>query len=204
MGWTYYSFTEGSGRKQRTLQRTVGADTVEILSVVEDEPGHPTYSVTSTTAVSIATANDHVLQIMAGASLPVVIRRLRIVQAVARASAAARGAFGIYRVTSAGTGGTTLTPRPYSTSDTAGAAAMTLPTSKGTEGVLLDVIAGTIWTTLPADNADPPIEADYARPRTKGLIIPAGTSNGIVIKNLSAHASATVYVFAEFVEPDVA
>jgi hypothetical protein len=177
------SVTEGAGKNLHSYSRTVGAYTVQEQAVTFAEYPLATYTAVITN-ISAATANDHWIQVMAGASLNVRIRRIRIWQAVA-ATAANVGTIELWRLTSAGTGGTAVTPGRYDPSDAAaGAAGMTLH-------VMADAPAGGGWDLV--------YEWEQ-RPDCKPIIIPAGTSNGIAVKGVTAIASATVNGFIEFVE----
>jgi len=209
MAFSYVPFLDSSSaaRKFLTWQQTSGADTVETYLASQHEPHLATYTVQSGGAVAALTANDHTLQIMAGATLRVHLRRLLLYQ-VANAAADASFQFSLFRLTTAGTGGTAITPRPMDTADAAaGATAITLPTAKGTEGVVL-------WTgRVFIDNsvivfggaAHPLLDLDWRRdPLTKCPIIPAGTSNGLALKQINNDASATFLVHAVFVESAVA
>ncbi len=136
MGESLVQVTEGSGKKLHTYSRAIGANTVEDEIVIPGEPYLASY-VIAFAGVGTATLDSHIVQIMAGASLNVRIRRIRI-QQLALASAVMSQPFLIHRLTTAGTGGASLTPRPYDPSDAAaGATAQTLPSAKGTEGVFL-------------------------------------------------------------------
>lgn len=200
MATSYYEITEGSGTKIRTHQRVDSGDTVEEAMVAETEPILATYAICPTAALSTATANSHLLQIMAGASLRVGIRRIIVTQMVASGAATA-GQYELRRLTTAGTGGTSITPNPVDPADSAsGATAMTLPSSKGTEDVLLDIRAGQLLATVAVAGRGDVLTYDFTRSRTKCLWIAAGTSNGIALKNVTAIASGTVHITAEIVE----
>jgi hypothetical protein len=184
-------------KNAHTWNRTIGVNSIEDEFVLPGEYPYATYSVLSA-AVATATANSHMLQIMAGGTLPVRLRRITISQGTPPA-AIAGVEFVVVRLTTAGTGGTVITPRPYDTVDAAsGATAMTLPTVKGTETFLLRQAATFFLpTTLTPLN---PIWVWEQAPNTKPIIIPAGTANGIAIKNVTALATATAYIQVEVVE----
>lgn len=194
--------TEGSGKKLHTFQRTIGANNVEDEVILHGEPYLATYCATFA-STSIATANDHVLQLMAGASLNLYVRRILIFQAQAATTAGLVG-WAICRLTTAGTGGTAGTPSPLDSTDAAsGATAMTLPTVKGTEGTFLwREFVQTIQTVPTGGVAKAPtmLDIDFDRMRTKGIRIPAGTANGMAVKLLTASAGASVYVDVLFSE----
>lgn len=194
---TFFQVTAGAGTKLHTFTRTVGVDTVHEGVYVPGLSPYPTYSA-SAVGISTATAAAHTCQLMAGGALNVYVVRIRIAQR-ALATTSTVQQFEIRRLTTAGTGGTAVTPQAYDATDAAaGAAGMTLPTVKGTEGALLHVLTVGLTQTAPvlntsADEWDP---APYSKP----IRIAAGTTNGIVIKNVTAIAAATVDVTYEFFE----
>ena len=191
---------DSSGKKVHTWQRTIGANNVEDEFTIPGEYPYASYSVDSGN-VSAATAASHLLQVMAGASLPVRIRRIRIEQ-FANATTGAAMALSITRLSTAGTGGTAVTPRPFDTTDAAaGATAMTLPTVKGTETVSIFEMVLTMRQTVAAAGTQPDDFWEWTQlPNTKPIIIPAGAANGICIKNGTAIAAGTVIVTVELVE----
>jgi hypothetical protein len=202
MAESFVNVTEGSGKKAHTNQRTIGANTVEDEYVVKGVPFFASY-VVGAGSISAATANSHLLQLMAGASLNVYVTRIRVYQ-FGLATTAAQGRLLVFRVTTAGTGGGAITALPFDTSDAAaGAAGMSLPTVKGTEA------AAAFWSsasqfmqTVPTGPAQQDIllDLDFNRDYTKPLRIPAGTANGIVIKCIDAIAAATTQCNIEFFE----
>jgi hypothetical protein len=194
--------TEGSGKKLHTWQRTIGANAVEDEVILHGEPMLATYTVATASALSVATAASHVLQIMAGASLNVYIRRIRVYQ-FGLATTAAIGSLQLFRLSTAGTGGTALTPAPHDADPASGATAMTLPTVKGTEGTIVGIATAQFIQTVPTGGvgAAPLLASwDFDNLKAKGLRIPAGATNGIAIKNATATAAATVVVEVVFVE----
>jgi hypothetical protein len=203
MAESIVSVTEGSGKKLHTFSRTVGANTVEDEFVVVGEQPLATYIATTST-VSTATADSHLVQVMAGASLPVYIRRIEVYQ-VGLATTASLAQLLLFRLTSAGTGGTVLGPAPLDGTDAAsGATAMTLPTVKGTEAAAKFYSATAyLMQTLGASAQlnQPILVFDAERLRSKALRITAGTTNGIALKiATSGVAAATVYINVWFSE----
>lgn len=193
---SFTNITEGSGKKQHSFQRTIGANTVEDNVVIIGEPYLATYSI-SAASVSVATSGTHIIQLMAGASLNVYVRRIAIFQQ--GFTTAAAGIYAVSRVTTAGTGGTTVSSVPLDTTDVApGATGMHSVATPGTLGTT------THQFTIPhlaAVGAGASIILDLDSPRSKPIRIPAGTSNGIVIRLLAAGgASNTVTAFIEFSE----
>jgi hypothetical protein len=194
----FVNVTEGSGKKLHAWDRTIGANTVLDEFTVPGEYPLSTYSVIAAN-VALATANSHLLQVMAGSSLNVRIRRILLVNLTAPA-AVTIGQLQLWRLTTAGTGGTSVTPRPFETSDSAsGATAMTLPTAKGTEGVQL-FERSMFYGTAAIPTGALGMWEWTQHPGAKPIIIAAGTTNGIAIKNVGGVATATVSITVELVE----
>ena len=201
MSQSYVPFLDSASatRKFHTNQRSNGTDTVEQYVQQEAEPYLATYTA-SALSTSLATANAHVVQVMAGASLRVGIRRITLDLLTAAGSAALMN-FAIQRLITAGTGGTVLSVVAHDPAEAAaGASAMTLPSSKGTEGAVLYLGTTLVNNSLTTVGVQRVLELDWTRTRTKALWIAAGTSNGIALKALVGIASATCYVTVELVE----
>ena len=196
--------SNSSARKFRSHQRTSGANTVEEYMSVVSEPPLSTYTI-SFASTLLSTINSHPLQIMAGSSLRVHLRKLTLYQS-ANAAANTPIVFELRRLTTAGTGGSGLDPAPMDTADpVAGAKAMVLPSSKGTEGILVGGRhRGTILANASTANLQPILDLDWSRERTKGPIIAAGTSNGLVLKNVSTDSTVQIEGYAEIVEATTA
>lgn len=197
------SVTAGSGTKLHTFQKSIGVNTVEEEVGLAGEPYLAAYTVT-TASTSVATANAHLLQIMAGASLPVYLRRFTVYQSVA-VTTAAIATWELWRLSSAGTGGTSVTPAPLDTADSAsGATAMTLPTGKGTETTKL--WSGTVQLIQTVGTGGAGfntllVDLDFDKLlRTKAPRIAAGTSNGLALKWVSASTGASAIVVATISE----
>jgi len=188
--------TEGSGKKLHTNSRTIGANTVEDEYVLMGESFLAHY-VNTSGAVSIATANDHVIAMNAGASLNLYVRRILVYQnALATTAAIAR--FQLRRVTTLGTGGVaTTTSALDSTDSAAGFSCLTINTVKGTEGAIVGERTAQVIQTVGTGGAgfNPLLlDFDFDRLHGKSLRIPAGTANGFVLKIITATAAATVFV----------
>jgi hypothetical protein len=202
MAHTIIQVNSGNGPKLAGDDYTDGANTVIDQRLTLGEYKQASYTVDTITAVSAATTADHILQVMAGSSLNVRIRRIRLDQG-APITTAALLTIGIYRLTSAGTGGTAITPQKLDNGDaTAGATAMSLPSAKGTEGALLEVL--TMWPIQTASASGVPGPGPFcewvSRPDIKPIIIAAGTANGIAIKVITGRAGLSVYPSVDFVE----
>lgn len=201
MADTSFAVTAGSGTNLHTVTTSIGGTTVHDQTVKQGPPYLATYTVT-TASTSIATANAHPLQIMAGASLNVFLSRLRVYQSVL-VTTAALATWEIWRLSTAGTGGTSITPAPLDTGDSAsGATAMTLPTAKGTEATKLWSGTVSLEQTAPTAGANTLlIDIDFDDlPRTKLPELAAGATNGFALKWVTASTGASIIAVAEIVE----
>jgi hypothetical protein len=195
---SFVNISEGSGKKAHTFQRSIGINAVEDEVILNGEPYLATYALTHAFGgLAIATANDHVIEINAGASLNCYLRRLLVYQTVL-ATTATIGEFGLFQLTSAGTGGTGGTSVRMDNGDSvSGTTVQSLPTVKGTESgrlwegtAMLGQTAATTPNTLLFD-----IDFDKLL-RGKVPKILAGTANGIALSSRTAIAVAKVTVVA--------
>jgi hypothetical protein len=195
------SVTAGSGTRLATNSYTEGAVTVHDEKVILGEPYLPSYVVSG--SASTATINSHLLQIMAGASLRVRIRRIEIAQYQLATTAAIMDLI-LVRLSTAGTGGSSVAANPLDPASSASGAAARqgLTASMGTEGVFVG--GGNAYLMQTAGASTPQVQPlwvwDFDGPRVGPLIIAAGTANGIAVKNLTAHAGAGVRVNVWFDE----
>lgn len=190
------SITQGSGTRLATNSYTEGGVTVHDEKTILGEPYLAAYTIAPGGGISTATLDSHMLQIMAGASNRVRIRRIELYQQAAATTATLMG-IQIMRLTTAGTGGGSQTPNPLDPADGgAGMSAMTLPTAKGTETSVMWSGAVYMMQTIAASAAlaSPLVVIDFDKLRSKPLTIAAGTSNGIAIKNTAAVAAGTLRV----------
>jgi len=198
-GNSYLTVDEGVDKNIASYQRSVDAATVETYKYVEDEPFMATYTVVGQTALGISTANSHIFQIMAGGTLRVGLKRL-VLEQVANATTTARIQLQAWALTTAGTGGTALTPRALDPlSATVGATVMTLPSSKGAENSIRDQRHHLIHTTATTVGVER-LVWEWGDGRHQGIWITAGVSNGIAIKCVPSDASATFRFSLTFVE----
>ena len=186
-------------KKLRAWQRLVGADNVEEQFVQQAETHRRSYIV-SAAGIPVSTVDRYALQLMAGAALPLWIKRIEIEQDTA-ATAAALLRLGVFRLTSAGTGGGGLAVVSHDTTDpAAGATAMFNPTTNGIEGArLMDALLG-MAAAHPFTSRKTLYE--YVPGRTKAWRVPAGTSNGLALKITLAVGGAGIAIHVEFVEGD--
>ena len=196
MAETFYNATEGSGKKFHAWDWAVGANTV--LQEFSN-PGEYPYATYIVQALSIltTTTGDHLCTLNAGSTLRLKLRYLKVTQRAAAGGVAA-SAFQLVRtITGAPSGGTAITPRRHEGTDSAASfTAMTLPTVKGTESDLLH--AESFWLGTGAIPTLPKWEW-WQKPGAKPIIIPAGTTNGLALKNLSGVATSTVDIQAELI-----
>jgi hypothetical protein len=186
--------------KLATYQYTDGANIKDDELVALGEQHLPTYSVVG--APSTATANSHLVQIMAGASNRVRIRRIEYYLNTL-ATTAAFGVVSLFRLTTAGTGGGAVTPSAFDPADSgSGATAMTLPTVKGTEGAQIWTGAAYFMQTAGASTplVQPILVWDFDRLHSKPITIAAGTTNGVAIKQETAIAGAIARISVIFDE----
>lgn len=190
--------TEGSGKRLNTWDRTISSVLVQDQFTLPGEYPYPTYEVHSSGTTSVATTGDHAFQLMAGSALLVRVRRIRVWQ-FNHAQTASMLTLIVKRLSTAGSGGSTETPRPWDTRDAAaGATCQRLPTVKGTEGVELYRIGMALRTGF---SGNPELPWEWTQlPGTEPLIIPAGTANGICARVDSGVTNATVMWSIEFVE----
>lgn len=192
---------DSTGKKLHAWDNVIGGATVLDEFTVPGEYPYATYVVVYG-SVSIATANDHILTINAGASLKVRIRRIRIDQGGNATTAAASRLQLVRTTTTAPTGGTAGTVNPLDTADAAaGATSRSIPAVKGTETAVLYEPTMVWRQAVSATGAQFDDQFEWTQsPAGKPIVIPAGTTNGIAVKNLTAIAAATVSIYAEFVE----
>jgi hypothetical protein len=182
---------EGTGKRYDTWKATKNSVDLQDQFVIPGEFPYPCYSVIA--SVNWTTTQRDLIQIMAGSTLPVLVRSISVLQ-LAAISAVATRELQLWRLTTAGTGGGAITPRPFSTAAAAaGATAMSKPTTPGTQGVQMGSRSSWFGTAaIPAPGAG--MLWDFTRPGTQPLIIPAGTANGIALTNTVTDAGLTVTI----------
>lgn len=194
MADTHFQVSAGTGTYVHTITRTVAAQTAHDEVMAIGLPFLPTYSTEDGGSMNTTTISKHLWQLMAGASLNIYVHRITL-WAITLAGAATIVPFTLHRLTTAGSGGTAGTPgTPYDTSDGAvGATYMTMPSSLGAEGASLwqdRVVVPTAAPTFPGSVAVIDWKFDEM-PHVKVPRIPAGTANGLALKNNAALATAT-------------
>ena len=188
---------EGTGKRFDTWQYTKAGVALEDQFLLHGEMPYPSYVVVASAAWT--TTQRDLIQIMAGATLPVLVRSISVLQ-LAAISAVATRELQLWRLTTAGTGGSAVTPRPFSTAAAAaGATAMVKPTANGTQGVQVGTRSSWFGTA-----AIPTVGAgmlwDFTKEGMQPLIIAAGTANGIALTNSVADAALSVTIEVVFTE----
>lgn len=191
--------TEGVGKKLHTNSRVIGANTVEDEFVIQGEYPYASYVVEATPG--LATANDHLLAIAGLAGAAIRIRRIRIWQAAVTTSTAFHNIELWRTTTTTPSGGSAVTPRPWDTADAASSATVQRqPVTKGTESVRL-VRWFPVVVSAASAGAGPLVDMDWTTDnQLKPLLIPAGATNGIAIKNISTQAAGSVQIQVDWVE----
>jgi hypothetical protein len=188
------AYTDGAGKNIDAQERTISAVAYQQQTFLLGPPYLPAYSVIAS-SISTATAASHILEIMAGATNYVAIERVRVKQVTI--GTAGILSLAVLRLTSAGTGGGVVTPRPFDSADSAAdATAMTLPTVKGAEGVQLDQIDFPLIVARSAS-----VEPEYVWTPPVGMkpwIIPTGATNGLCFKAVAGIATDTISIVVTF------
>lgn len=192
---SFIGVTPGSGAKISTgPSYTEAGNIVQDQKVILGEQYLASYVITAG-LVSLATASSHLIQIMAGSSLNVRIRRIEI-WPNGFASTPTVDGFNLLRLTSAGTGGTVMGLAAMNPADAAaGATSMTLPTVKGVESNSLLAANCGIWSAAPtAGTYGPLIAWELDGEHLPPVVIAAGTANGVAIKNAAGVTGGSVAI----------
>src|SRR6266566_9463533 len=120
---------------------------------------------------------------MAGSALRVYVRRIVVYQLTAATTGAVM-TWRLFRLSTAGTGGTVIGSAALDPADAAaGATGMALPTVAGTTSNVMWIASSYLLQTVGASMAPGELpkllDIDFEQPHVKPLIIAAGTSNGI-------------------------
>jgi hypothetical protein len=177
-----FAFSVGAGTNQHTITWTRGAVTGHAGLVHPAEYQEASYRIDGQGS-SVATTNDDTLQVMAGSTLNVYVRGIRIWQA-GLSAAANTVALDLMRVTTAGTGGTVITPRKLNSGDAAaGCTAMSaVPNAtRGTAGDLLGRYRLALSSAQPT-NSNGAYVVYEAQTILESIRIAAGTTNGLVLR----------------------
>lgn len=191
--------TPGSGQNLRTNTRTIGGGTVHEQGIIIGEGNAATYTAIAKN-ISITTTAAHVLFLQGDGTNYCRIRRITI-QAVTPPASTTLAHFGVYRTTTAGSGGTTVNCRPFDTADTNPYAGVvqTLPTSKGTVSDQLLVMRVAYLGTGGIHNNTNRVEWIARDDNSKSIVFGSAITGGIAIQIETGVTSATVDVEVEFV-----
>jgi hypothetical protein len=197
----HVSVTEGTGLKLAAVSYTEATLTVNDQKVILGEQYLPTFTV-SALGISTTSTGAHLLQIMAGSALNLRLRHIAIWQSALATTAALTG-LSILRLTSAGTGGSAITPTSFDPADTATATAMSLPSAPG--GASSIIVRPSVYfsQTLPLGGPGTlPLlyERDWDALRAKPPTVAAGATHGIAVVIVSGVAAATVNITVTYSE----
>ena len=177
-----------------TNQRTISAVARDDQFVLPGEIQYPTYNVIANN-ISIATTDSHVLQIMGDGTNYSRVRRIEIAPFTATSMGILR--LLVYRLSTAGTGGSAVTIAGHDSSDTYAGAAATLPTAKGTEGALLHAFVIGVNASTPTMMPQSFVWEEHQQ--AKPFIFGPATTNGIAFKVVAGLPAGTVYMNVEIV-----
>ena len=192
---TYIAVTEGAGKKLAADTYTENSQVVLDQKVILGENYIASYSANAG-GVS-CNVSAHLFQIMAGSSLNVRIRRVRIIQdGVAGAATYTR--IYVVRLTSAGSGGSATTPAPMIGTDGAsGATAMSGMTATGSTTTVVGRGGLGLVSAQPINLLN---SWEWVADRMmEAILVPAGTSNGIALQ-INSFSTAAVSIDIDFSE----
>lgn len=158
---------------------------------------YPTY-VARADDISIATSASHILQIMGDGTNYTRLVGYTVTMTGDRAASDAVVDVVLVRLSTAGTGGSAVTPVAHDAADAYAGAGMTLPSSKGTEGATLHRFWLNIPTAFPAGAPWVPVRWQASR-WTKPIVFGTGTGSGLAWKVVTGIAACTVSITAEIV-----
>lgn len=197
MAESYVQVTEGdAGKKLHTFTRTKSGNEVHDEVVILGEPHLPSYTVIAG-AISLASGAVPPLQLMAGSSKRILIRRIRA--ELRSAAAAGMVEIRVRRASAAGSGGSAQTPAPFDPADPAAAStAMVSPTSVPTGSTYVMRFALHATAAAPQDAVQ---SYEWVQlPNQKPIVIPAGTSNGIYFEVAAGVTSGSGNISIDFDE----
>ena len=178
-----------------TNARTISAVAREDQYVLLGQPAYPTYTAIAS-GISIATTAAHVLMVMADGTNYTRLVRATVTPTDDIPAAANVATIQIVRLSTAGSGGGAVTVGAMDSADTYAGTVQTLPSAKGTEGVVL--WQGRIPLVAAQPVVIPPVYFEQ-HPHAKPLTFGTATSSGIAFKVVTGIASCTLDVVAEFI-----
>lgn len=180
-------YTAGSGLNIKTFSRSESGTTREEQVFQLGEPSLPTYTATAQSVVTTTSAS-HMFFLQGDGTLYTRVNWFEVSQQTMATAAVAE--IRVLRTTTAGTGGTSISCYPTDGGDTSPYAgvAMTLPTVKGTEGVLLYQFRLPLVASTPTLSTFRWERQNYEKP----LIIAPATTNGFCWKLITGIATNTL------------
>ncbi len=189
---------DGSGGLRVNTQ-TIGGTAVDTQAVFVGQTPNKTYTMRFQDT-SMATANAHLAVIMGNGTAYPKIHEIHIAQG-GTATGTAVAEIQVLRVTTAGTGGTAVSARPFHPSNTSpySGSCFVLPSAAGSEG---DILLNDSMNLRTANTGQVvPMhwtQTNFAEPIISGN----GTASGIAIKNLRAVVGGTAVGYIIFSIPD--
>lgn len=187
-------YTDGAGKNIKTFSRSESGTTREEQVMQLGEPSLMTYTAVARNVIT-TTAASHLFFIQADGTLYTRVNWFEISQQTL-AGAAATAEIDILRTTTAGTGGGVISCYPTDGGDTSPYAggAQTLPTAKGTEGVLLYQVRLPILAAAPVLQTYRWERQNYEKP----WILAPATTNGLCWKLITGIATSTLNITVGF------
>lgn len=186
-------YTDGSGKNIHTFARSIASTTKEDQVFLLGEPILPTYTAAAS-SVATTTSAAHLFFIQGDGTLYTRINWFEVAQQTMGTAAVAE--IRLYRTTTAGSGGGAISCYPTDGADTSPYAgtAQTLPSSKGTEGVLLHQFRLPLVASTPTLGTYRWERQNYEKP----IIIAPATTNGICWKIITGIATDTLNITIGF------
>lgn len=175
-----------------TFARTIGGTAKEDMIVLLGEPALPTY--TAVASAITTTSASHLFFLQGDGTLYTRVNWFEVSQQTMGTAAVAE--IRVYRTTTAGSGGGAISCYPTDGADTSPYAgtAQTLPSSKGTEGVLLHTFRLPLVASTPTLGTYRWERQMYEKP----WIIAPATTNGLCWKLITGIATDTLNITVGF------
>lgn len=191
-------YTDGAGKNIHTDQRTYSGTAKEDQYFLFAQPTAVTYTAVAT-GIATTTSASHLMIVQADGTNYTRIKGIWVGQR-ALAGAVATAQLQVLRTTTAGTGGSSISAYPLDGGDTSPYAGvvMTLPSSKGTEGVALVYGNLGLAAANPVTTANEFVWPKWNRLGSKPIVLAPATGNGICIKIVTGIATSTVDIMVDF------
>ena len=190
------SISTGTDAYLHSNSRSIGGTAKEEQYALPAWGADPTYQVIMDD-VSPDTATDHIMQIMADGTNYTRLVRLEIRPTENYPASEATLKLALYRLTTAGTGGTAEADSPYDDSDTYAGDMRNTPSSKGTEGQLLDTMYIGLETAASIVGWSQDSPYVWTPPANgKPIVFGTAVTEGIALKVIDAVASTALLIKA--------